>query len=102
MSLWFRIGQRQFYQDAGAVPFMNPKLAAHLLLTDAGQLKATTGNENASMTLTLKNANGECRDLFAAPPLGQLVPVFDNATQIFEGRLTQIDLSTDCKVQVQA
>ena len=71
--------------------------------SDAGQLSTTTGATNAGMTLTLRNTSGQCTALFADPPLGAPVEVYQDSDLVFEGTAAQFDLSaTDCKITVQA
>lgn len=106
MIVWFRIDglpKRQFHSDARALAFLDPKVARHELLLDAGTLRASTGTENANVTLTLSNKAGQCSTLFAVPPLGAQATLFDDAVAQFSGTVTQIDLTaTDCKITVQA
>ncbi len=105
MSLWLRIEGspvRQIYQDARALPFLDPKLARHEMLTDAGTLRAATGNENANVTLTIPNAARQASALFANPPLGAQATLYEDAVARFTGTITQIYLGADCRVQIQA
>lgn len=105
MSVWLRIEGspvRQIHADARALPFLDQKLARHEVLVDAGTLRATTGTENTNITLTLRNGAGECSRIFALPPLGAQATLYEDAVARFTGTITQIDLDTTCKVQVQA
>lgn len=103
--IWVRIHGtpvRQVYQDARALPFLDPKQARHALLVDVGTLKAGTGTENASMTLTLLNRNGECARLFASPPLCAQVDVYNDAELQFTGTFDSISLDEQARVAVMA
>lgn len=103
--IWVRIHStpvRQLYQDARALPFLDPKQARHALLVDVGTLKAGTGTENATMTLTLQNRNGECSRLFASPPLGAQVDVYQDGALQFTGTFDSISLDATCRVGVVA
>jgi hypothetical protein len=93
VNAWLKLGRRQFYQTAAARPFLDAKLAAHAILTDAGALKATSGPENATITITLDNKMGQCTRLFAVPPLGEIAQLMGDAEEQFEGTVMQVDLS---------
>jgi hypothetical protein len=104
--VWFRILStpiRQFHFNGDALPFLDPKQARHELLIDAGELATTTGADNASVSLTLRNTSAQCTKLFADPPLGADVELYGDEELLFEGTVSQIDLSaTDCKISVTA
>ena len=106
MIAWCRIHGtplRQFYLDARALPLLDQKQAAHAILTDAGTLKTTTGTENASITLTLRNAFNETLKLYANPPIGALCEIFGDGNVLFEGTVTQVSLSNaNGQIEVQA
>jgi hypothetical protein len=104
--VWVRIEGtpiRQFCADPRALPFLDAKLARHDILSSVGVLRSSTDASNANMTITLRNDSGQASALFTIPPLGARARIYDDAAVMFDGTVSQIDLTaTDAKLLLQA
>lgn len=94
---WLRIAghpARNFYRDARALPLLPTGEARHELLLSLGALRSSAGDETPNVTVTLRNDDGQCARLFAAPPLGAPVHLIDETGIVFAGVVNEIALSS--------
>lgn len=110
MITWFVIDGdpvRQFYSDNSAVAYLDPAYARHKLMMNPGAVIASTDGENPNISITLKNENGQCTEIFTTPPLcvvGTLSGLVNGVeTQLFTGVISECVLSAnECTLQVDA
>lgn len=103
--IWLRIAgrpARQFYADDTALPYLADE-ARHCLLDSAGSIRSGVEGETPNISVTLRNAYGECVDLFRIPPLGAAAEVIHHADGVlFAGIVQSVDMGEECTVAVQS
>lgn len=98
---------RQFYSDPAALPYLDPKKAAHMLLDDIGILRQAIEGENVNVKIALRNEAFEISRAFSIrPPFGQMVRLYVRTTEtveIFAGVLQDMDLDANlCSMTLEA
>lgn len=86
---------RQFYSDARAAELLSSTHARHQLLRSVSPLRDDTEGETANLSIELDNRGGTLTTLFARPPLGVEVTVYDGSAAVFEGVVIGLSLSGD-------
>lgn len=107
MICWVIIGGlRQYHVDARALPWLDPSLAHHALLSAAPVLRSTIADELANVSVTLRNDSAQASALLADPPLGataEVWAVLDGAPALlFSATVREIALTaTDATLTLQ-
>lgn len=69
----------------------------------AGPLRRTLGGENANVTATLDNADGQLTALFAVPPLRARATLYlDADTPMFTGAISEVTLDDTVTLGLEA
>lgn len=104
--MWLRLGGEapvNLIRDARALPLLDPGERRHALLLSLGTLRASAGGELGNLTATLDDGAGQCRALFAVPPLGLPAEVRTDAGVQFAGVVTAVRMGQgQCTLEVQA
>jgi len=58
--------------------------------------------ENANCSVSLDNGDGYFSRLFSTAPLGYQATVKDNLITVFEGSITEVELSAVCELTLEA
>jgi hypothetical protein len=92
---WLRIvgsPARVFFKDPRDRPDMAGQGSPHELLRSIGALKSGIEGETPNVSITLRNDSGQCKALFAFPPLGAAAELRDADGVIFSGSVHDIAL----------
>lgn len=104
--IWLRISgspTRQFYANADARPHLEAGVARHERLTAVGTLRSGVDGETPNISVTLRNDDAGCAELFKRPPLGQQADLIDETGTRFSGVVKHIKLAGGaCEIEVQA
>lgn len=106
MTRWLRLAGPpaiHLIRDATALPLLPAGEQRHALLLSLGTLRASVGGESGNLAAVLDDSSGQCRRLFAAPPLGLAAELRDAAGVLFAGVVTAVRLGQgQCTIEVQA
>lgn len=106
--MWLRIEGspvRQIIRDASALPFVDPKIATHAILSTVGTLRSTgQGDENANVSIGLTNTDMQASTLFAErPPIGAPAVLMRGSVEVFRGVVSSIGLNNpEAGIEIEA
>lgn len=86
---------RQFYRDSRTSSLLSTALARHEVLKSVSPLRDDATGETSNLTIELDNRGRALTSLFARPPIGAEITVYDDSAAVFEGIVSRVRLSGD-------
>ena len=110
MSYWLRIDTSPpvaIYRDGAALDYVDCDISYPALIS-LGTLRRPLSRPNfataqtANLSVRLDNAGGDLSREFATPPLLVVARVMDDDDEVFSGVITDVDLSAECSISIEA
>lgn len=89
---------RQFYRDPRAASLLSTLIARHEVLKSVSPLRDDATGETSNLTIELDNRGRALTAMFARPPIGDEVTVYDDSSAVFEGIVQRVRLAGDVAV----